>query len=220
VGDRVAVFSATAGYRHDSIPAAVGALAELAAGHGLFVTHTEDPDDLGPRLLDRCAALVLLSPTGGVLHARARRALRTYVLGGGGLLGVHAAACAEESWPAYGDLLGARFAGHPDVQPAEVTVHDRAHPATAHLPERWPWTDEWYDFRAPPAGTRLRVLASVDPRTYRGAAHPGPHPLVWCHEPGTGRVLYTALGHRACAYADPGFRHHLLGALLWCARRA
>jgi type 1 glutamine amidotransferase len=216
--DTVLVFTATAGYRHDSIPAGVAALRELAASRGLSVRHSEDPGELRPGVLDGCAAVVFLSPTGEVLDEAARDALRGHVTGGGGFLGVHAAACAEYEWPYYGELLGARFDGHPEIQQAVVTVRDRAHPATAHLPERWTWTDEWYDFREGPAGRGVRVLATVDESTYEGGRTGAPHPLVWCHEPGAGRVFYTALGHLSSAYGDPCFRRHLLGALAWCVR--
>lgn len=222
--DQVLVFSATAGYRHDSIPAGAAALAELAAPHGLRTRHTEDPDDLRPDVLDGCAAVVFLSPTGDVLHATARRHLKAYVTGGGGFLGVHAAACAEEGWPYYGDLLGARFTGHPEIQTAVVTVEDHGHPATAKLPARWTWTDEWYDFGANPRavpggspGDGVRVLASVDERLYQGGTMGADHPLMWCHAPGAGRSFYTALGHLESAYLDPDFRASLEGALLWCA---
>jgi type 1 glutamine amidotransferase len=216
--DAVLVFSATAGYRHDSIPTGVAALRELAAGHGLSVRHSEDPRDLRPGRLAGCAAVVFLSPTGDVLDDAARDALRAYVTGGGGFLGVHAAACAEEAWPYYGELIGARFDGHPEIQRTAVTVGDRKHPATAHLPVSWMWTDEWYNFRAGPAGRDVRVLATVDEGTYNGGTMGEPHPLVWCQEPGAGRAFYTALGHLASAYSDQDFRGHLLGALLWAAR--
>lgn len=214
----VLVFTATADYRHDSIPAGVAALAELADSRGLSVLHTEDPADLRPHVLDGCAAVVFLSPTGDVLDAGAREALRAHVTGGGGFLGVHAAACAEYGWPYYGELVGARFARHPEIQRARVTVVDRAHPATAHLPALWSWTDEWYDFRPGPSAAGVRVLATVDEGTYDGGAMGAPHPLVWCGRSGLGRTFYTALGHLPAAYADADFRRHLLGALTWCAR--
>ncbi|MFJ2633021.1 ThuA domain-containing protein [Streptomyces sp. NPDC087422] len=225
--DRVLVFSATAGYRHDSIPAGAAALTEIAADHGLRVHHTEDSAELGAAVLDGCAAVVFLSPTGDVLDNLTRRHLRAYVTDGGGFLGVHAAACAEEHWPYYEELVGARFDGHPEIQRAEVTVEDRTHPATAHLPERWTWTDEWYNFRAGPrdagratgADAGVRVLASVDERGYTGGTMGADHPLVWCRRLGAGRSFYTALGHDATAYADPDFRAHLRGALLWCAAK-
>jgi type 1 glutamine amidotransferase len=219
MSEHVVVFSATAGYRHDSIAAGAEALAELAAPHGLSVRHTEDPDELAAQSSDRCAAVVFLSPTGEVLGARARRALQAYVTGGGGFLGVHAATCAEYGWPWYGELTGARFTGHPEIQTAAVTVEDRHHPATSHLPAQWEWTDEWYDFAASPRGAGVRVLASVDERRYNGGTMGTDHPLVWCRQVGAGRSFCTALGHLGSAYADPDFRAHLLGALLWSAGR-
>ncbi|MFG1806721.1 ThuA domain-containing protein [Streptomyces sp. NPDC049040] len=220
MAENVVVFSATAGYRHDSIDAGAAALAELAAPEGLSVRHTEDPRELARLAAGRCAAVVFLSPTGEVLDDAARRALREYVTGGGGFLGVHAATCAEYDWPWYGELTGARFTGHPAVQAAAVTVEDRGHPATAHLPREWKWTDEWYDFASNPRGPGVRVLASVDERNYEGGTMGADHPLAWCRPVGAGRSLYTALGHAESAYADPDFRAHLRGALLWCAGRA
>lgn len=213
----VLVFSATAGYRHASIGPGAAALAELAAGCGLSSLHTQDPRALRPETLAGCAAVVLLSPTGEVLDDRARASLRGWVSDGGGLLGVHAATCAEFGWPYYGTLMGARFAGHPELQPADVLVRAHDHPATAHLPEVWRWTDEWYDFRSGPAGRGVRVLAEVDEASYEGGTMGSPHPVVWCRGVGRGRVLYTALGHLPEAYADPDFRGHLLGALRWVA---
>lgn len=135
----------------------------------------------------------------------------------GGFLGVHSAACTEYDWPYYGELLGARFAGHPAFQPGTVLVENRNHPATAHLPERWEWSDEWYDFRTGPRRPGVRVLATVDETGYEGGGMGADHPLVWCGDSGAGRSFYTALGHADEAYSDPAFRRHLLGGLRWAA---
>ncbi|MCX5562552.1 ThuA domain-containing protein [Streptomyces sp. NBC_00038] len=203
---QILVYTATAAYRHASIPAGVAAFRELGAEHGFVVHATEEP----LRSLDGYDAVVFLSTSGEVLDEPGRSALLEHVAGGGGFLGVHSAACTEYEWPAYGELLGARFAGHPPVQPAVLTV-DRSHPATAHLPRQWHWTDEWYDFRAPPSD--VTVLATVDETTYTGGCMGADHPLVWYRHHGRGRSFYTALGHAPEAYADPAFRAHLLGAL-------
>ncbi|GLW72120.1 hypothetical protein Kpho02_44190 [Kitasatospora phosalacinea] len=104
------------------------------------------------------------------------------------------------------------------MQTATVTVEDRRHPATAHLPERWEWTDEWYDFTVNPRAS-VRVLAGVDERGYRGGAMGADHPLVWCHRVAAGRCFVTALGHEERAYRDQDFLHHLSGALAWVAGR-
>ncbi|MFI8962865.1 ThuA domain-containing protein [Streptomyces sp. NPDC053493] len=215
----VLVYTRTAGYRHDSIPAGAAALTELATAAGLSAETTEDPAAFAPGRLARCAAVVLLSTTGSVLTDAGRAAFEAYVRAGGGVLAIHAAANAEPDWPFYGELLGTRFAGHPEIQPGTVCVDEPAHPATAPLPERWEWTDEWYNFTADPRAAGVRVLARADETRYRGGTHGADHPLVWCRDaaPGRGRVLFTALGHAAEAYADPAFRAHLAGALDWVA---
>ncbi len=70
--------------------------------------------------------MVFLSTSGDVLDPSGRAALEAYVRGGGGFVGVHSAADTEYGWPFYGELVGARFAGHPAVQP--VTVRFRPAP--------------------------------------------------------------------------------------------
>ncbi|MBX6768680.1 MAG: ThuA domain-containing protein, partial [Actinomadura rubrobrunea] len=146
-----------------------------------------------------------------------RRALEAYVRGGGGFAGVHAAADAEYDWPFYGELVGARFAGHPQVQPATLLVTDHDHPATAHLGRTWVRVDEWYDFASPPSA-RVRVLLTVDESSYEGGRMGDPHPLAWCHDIDRGRCFYTALGHTAEAFTEPDFRAHLLGGIQYAAR--
>ncbi|MEU6770547.1 ThuA domain-containing protein [Streptomyces sp. NPDC046759] len=212
---RLLLHTRTTDYRHDSIPDAVAAVRAL----GRFaVEHTEDPAHL-ERPLDGYDAVVFLSTSGDVLTPAGRERLARYVDSGGGFAGVHAAACTEYGWPYYGELLGARFVGHPAHQPGRVVVEDPGHPATRGLPAVWDFTDEWYDFDASPRG-RARVLLSADEASYDGGGMGADHPLAWCREQGAGggRVFYTALGHAAEAYRDPDFLAHLDGGLGRAAR--
>ncbi|HZF90360.1 ThuA domain-containing protein [Streptomyces sp.] len=212
---RLLVHTRTTDYRHDSIPAAVAAVRAL----GEFdVDHTEDPAAF-EAVLDGYAAVVFLSTSGDVLTPAGRERLAGYLEAGGGFVGVHAAACTEYGWPYYGELLGARFDRHPAHQPGKAVVEDRTHPATRHLPAVWEFTDEWYDFRTNPRGV-ARVLVCADESSYEGGGMGADHPLVWCRHQGAGRVFYTALGHAAEAYGDPGFREHLRGGIAWAAGRA
>jgi type 1 glutamine amidotransferase len=202
---RLLVCTRTTDYRHDSIPAGIAALRALG---DFTVDATEDPTAL-ERPLTPYAAVVFLSTSGEVLTPAGRERLAAHVEGGGGFVGVHAAACTEYDWPFYGELLGARFDRHPAYQPGRVATRD--------LPPVWDFTDEWYDFRTSPRGT-VRVLARADESSYEGGGMGEDHPLVWCREQGAGRVFYTALGHAAEAYADPDFLAHLRGGVQWAAR--
>ncbi|MFJ6609696.1 ThuA domain-containing protein [Streptomyces sp. NPDC091289] len=216
----VLVHTRTTAYRHDSIPAARTALRELGEEEGFTVETSEDPGVFTDASLAGRSAVVFLSTSGEVLTPDGRAALRRWIAGGGGFMGVHSAACTEYDWPYYGELLGARFAGHPAFQPGTVLVEDRSHPATAHLPARWEWNDEWYDFRDTPRRPGVQVLASIDETGYEGGGMGPDHPLVWCKESGAGRSFYTSLGHAEEAYSAPAFRRHLLGGLRWTAGAA
>jgi type 1 glutamine amidotransferase len=216
---RALVFTRTLGFRHASIPVAVAELRRLGPGAGLEVDHTEDPARFTAAGLRRYRVVVFLHTTGDVLDQAGEAALRGFVEGGGGWVGVHAAADTEYDWPWYETLAGARFARHPAVQRATVRVVDREHPATAPLPATWIRTDEWYDFRANPRG-RVHVLATLDESTYQGGGMGADHPIAWCHRLGQGRALYTAGGHTEASWAERRFRVHLAGSLRWAAGAA
>jgi type 1 glutamine amidotransferase len=212
----VLVFSKTAGFRHDSIPAGVQAVRDLGAANGFTVTATEDAAAFTTANLAGYEAVVFLSTTGDVLNADQQTAFESYIRGGGGYVGVHAAADTEYDWPFYGNLVGAYFASHPAIQPADIVVEDRAHAATAHLPGRWHRTDEWYNYRTNPR-TSAHVLAALDESTYSGGGMGADHPIAWCKPFEGGRSFYTGSGHTQESYADPAFRGHLLGGIRWAA---
>jgi type 1 glutamine amidotransferase len=210
---RVLVFTRTTGFRHASIPAGVAAVRQLGAADGFTVTATEHPAALTPAGLAGYRAVVFLSTSGDVLDPAGRAALEAYVRGGGGFVGVHSAADTEYGWPFYGELVGARFASHPAVQP--VTVRFRAGQLTAGLPASWRVTDEPYNFRSRPEG--VQVLATLDESTYAGGTMGADHPIAWTARVGRGRSFYTGLGHPGAIYADPVFRRLLAAGIRYAA---
>jgi type 1 glutamine amidotransferase len=210
---RVLVFTRTTGFRHASIPAGIATVRELGADGGFAVTATEDPAAFTAASLAGYRAVMFLSTSGDVLEPSGRSALEAYVRGGGGFVGVHSAADTEYGWPFYGELVGARFAGHPAVQP--VTVRFRPGALTAGLPATWRVTDEPYNFRGRPEG--VQVLATLDESTYSGGTMGADHPIAWTAEVGRGRSFYTGLGHPAAIYADPVFRRLLAAGIRYAA---
>lgn len=218
--ERLLVLTATAGYRHEAIPATLAAIEDLARPLGLTLERRDGPPPLPDLKLEGIAAVVLAQTTGDFLAPAAERALEDFVRGGGGLLGVHAAADAEHAWPGYEALLGAWFRSHPPGLQSTVVRFADDLPGLAGLGggRAWPVTDELYDFRSNPRG-RVRVIATIDERTYEGGRMGADHPIAWCHEPGNGRSWYTGLGHRPELFADPVFREHLGRGLAWVTRR-
>ncbi|MDX2757036.1 ThuA domain-containing protein [Streptomyces europaeiscabiei] len=214
----VLVFSKTAGFRHDSIPAGIQAIRDLGAANSFTVTATEDGNHFTTGNLSRYEAVVFLNTTGDVLNDAQQSAFQSYIGSGGGFVGVHSAADTEYNWPFYGDLVGAYFASHPAVQQANVKVEGRAHAATAHLPQTWTRTDEWYNFRTNPR-TTARVLTTLDESSYSGGSMGADHPHTWCKTYSGGRSFYTGGGHSQASYAEPALRAHLLGGIRYAAGR-
>jgi glucose/arabinose dehydrogenase len=213
----ILVFSKTAGFRHDSIPAGIAAIQQLGEQNGFHVEATEDASAFTADNLSRFAAVVWLSTTGDVLNAEQQAAFEDYVDAGGGYAGVHAASDTEYDWPWYGELVGAYFKSHPAIQEATVNVVARDHPSTAPLPYQWTRTDEWYNYRTNPRAD-VKVLATLDESSYDpGADAMGDHPIAWCHAQEQGRSWYTGGGHTQQSYAEPEFLAHLAGGISYAA---
>ncbi|GAA3239030.1 carbohydrate-binding protein [Actinocorallia longicatena] len=217
-GDPILVFSKTAGFRHDAIPAGIAAIKDLAKDGGYNVTATEDAGAFTTAGLARYKAVVFVSTTGDILNDDQQAALQSYVDGGGGYVGIHAASDAEYSWPYYKELVGAYFKGHPAIQSAVVVNEDRTHPATEHLDPTWTRTDEWYNFQANPRAG-VHVLQSLDETSYTGGDM-GDHPITWCHTMEQGRSFYTGLGHTVESYGDARFRELLVGGIRYATGAA
>ncbi|MYV51749.1 ThuA domain-containing protein [Streptomyces sp. SID3212] len=213
---KVLVFSKTAGFRHDSIPAGTQAIRDLGAANNFTVTATEDSNAFTTANLAGFKAVVFLSTTGDVLNATQQSAFQSYVDGGGGYLGIHAAADTEYDWPQYEQIAGAWFKSHPAIQQATLRTEDRANAATSHLGQTWSRTDEWYNYRTNPRNN-VKVLQNLDEGSYSGGEMSGDHPITWCHPQGNGRSFYTGLGHTQESYADPTFRTLLLGGIRYAA---
>lgn len=211
---RLLLVTRTTGFRHDSIPEAVRCVRALAEARGLEVEHTEDPARFTEAGLARFGLVAFLNTSGDVLPDRAQEvAFERWLEAGGRFLGVHAAADTEFNWPWYGRMIGATFASHPRIQPADQVVVAPSHPSVAHLPARWRRTDEWYNFRS--FEPDLQVVLRLDESTYQGGRNGPNHPSAWCKGVGRGRMFYTAGGHTKAAFAEPAFRAHLDGALAW-----
>ncbi|MET8144271.1 lectin [Sphaerisporangium sp. NPDC005288] len=213
---KVLVFSKTAAFRHDSIPAGIQAIRDLGAANDFSVDATEDASAFNSGNLAQYKAVVFLSTTGDVLNDSQQSAFQSYVDGGGGYVGVHSAADTEYNWSYYGGLVGAWFNNHPAIQRATVRTEDRAHAATSHLGATWSRTDEWYNYRTNPRSS-VHVLQNLDESSYSGGSMSGDHPITWCHPQSAGRAFYTGLGHSIDSFSETNFRTLLLGGIRYAA---
>src|SRR5918999_302127 len=207
--ERVLVFSETAAFRHDSIPAGITAIQELGAANGFAVDATEDSTAFTDENLAQYDAVVFLNTTGDVLTDAEQDAFERYIQAGGGYVGIHAAADTEYTWGWYGQMLGGYFKNHPPGTPtASVDITDPDEPSTRTVPARWTRTDEWYNYQSPanpsvggggadysPRDSGVKVLATVDETTYDeqdDSAGADDHPIAWCSESDGGEPRQAA----------------------------
>ena len=208
---RVLLFSKTADHHHSSIPAGVKAIQELGAKNGFIVDTTTDDNKFAEDSLKKYAALIFLSTTGNILSGNQENVLERYIQAGGGFVGIHAATDAEYDWGWYGRMIGGYFVNHPAQQEANLIINDKNHPATDSLPAIWRRKDEWYNFKY--VNKDVKVLISIDEKSYTGGSNGDSHPMSWYHEFDGGRVFYTELGHTDESYLEPLLLKHLLGGI-------
>ncbi|WP_207425408.1 ThuA domain-containing protein [Pedobacter sp. SYSU D00535] len=214
---RVLVFFKTKGFYHKNIPAGITAIQRLGQENGFLVDTTTNSALFTTANLRNYHAVIFLNPTGDtILTESEKSAFKKYIQQGGGFVGIHAATDCLFHWEWYGKLVGGFFKNHPKVQTADLTVVDRTHPATRHLPAIWTHTDEWYNFRS--LNPDVNVLLNLEESSYKGGENGPKHPIAWYHSFDGGRAFYTGLGHTVEDFSDEKFLKHLLGGIQYAAK--
>ncbi len=217
---RVLFITYSAGFRHDSVPTAIEVLRDIAAQSGrLEVVASEDLSLLSGAGLHGYDALFFFTSGELPISDSQKQDMLAFVRGGKGFGGVHSATDTLYTWPQYGDLIGARFNGHPWAQSVRINIEDPAHPTVSHLKPSFSISDEIYQFRDL-SRNRVHVLMSLDTTSVdlnAPGVNPGTQdfPLAWVRTYGNGRVFYTALGHPESTWRDDRFQQMLTEALLW-----
>ncbi|EDR08436.1 uncharacterized protein LACBIDRAFT_173797 [Laccaria bicolor S238N-H82] len=225
---RILIYSATAGFRHDSIPTAIEALKQGGNPINVQFDATEDHSQFTTAILSQYDALLFLSTTGEVLDDPGKAAFRTYLNMGGNFIGVHAASDCLRNTSSYRSELGTLFDYHPPLQNAIVNVVGPSHPSTRKLPAAWKVQDEMYNFISDPRAIGATVILSADESSYvdngtRKFDQGTPHPTAWFQERGAGaeaggtkgRSFYTSLGHLNETWKDDLFMSHIIGGVSW-----
>ncbi|MEP6792961.1 MAG: ThuA domain-containing protein [Saprospiraceae bacterium] len=213
----VLIFSKTNAFRHECIEPGTIALESYFKTHGVHSMHSEDSSMISNEKLQPFDAILFFQTTGNILDSIQQLALQKFIKSGKGFVGIHSAADTEYDWPWYVNMVGAQFADHPDIQSATLQKADTSHIACKQLPARWTRTDEWYNFKQPPAN--VQVLLTIDESTYQGGTMGANHPMSWCHQYDGGRAFYTALGHTVESYKDTMFLEHVLQGVKWAAKK-
>ncbi|KLO13044.1 class I glutamine amidotransferase-like protein, partial [Schizopora paradoxa] len=225
---RILLYTATADFRHDSIPTAIQALHNQSSNFNVAFDSTEDKTKFTDSNLALYDAIMFVSTTGEVLDDSGKTAFQNFLNKGGNFIGVHSASDTLRTTPFYEEELGAYFDYHPALQNATVDVIGPSHPSTSMLPAEWHVQDEMYNFKSDPRSLGAVVILSANESSYvdtgvRQFNQGTPHPTAWFQEHGAGvqsggiagRSFYTSLGHLNETWEDNLFMAHVMGGVMW-----
>jgi type 1 glutamine amidotransferase len=198
--------------------------ARMAQENGFAVDFTADAETINEENLRQYQAFIMLHLAPFDMTYAQQEALQQFIEEGKGWVGIHGAGLAGKQfigtgaryWQWFEDFLGGvTYSPHPAYQQGEVIVEDRQHPATRNLPDRFEFSDEWYEFNGNPRG-RVRVLATADESTYKQNKPMGDHPIIWTNEQYR-RAIYIGIGHDSTGFANAAYCTLLRDSILWAA---
>ncbi len=193
----------------------------LAAKNNFTFDSTSNWDDMNDFNLGKYQVVVWLNDEPS--KAEQKRAFQEYIENGGAWLGFHVAAYNDKdsNWPWFVDFLGGgvfHINSWPPL-PAKLTVDDRSHPVTIHLPGSFISPDnEWYIWKPSPRLNKgVRVLVTLDPSNYpigfKDVLTGGDLPVVWTNT--KYRMLYMNMGHGDKIFGSPIQNKLIEDATLW-----
>ena len=219
--------------QHDSVSHAMAVIERLGYESGAYDSYirtdsniisknplrtTGEPASGGPSLAN-VDAIFFLGHRDVPLDAQQKTELAAWVRSGKGFVGAHIALTAFDSWPEFGELLGARYDDHPwNTASGTVINEDPSFPATKHFPATFPLTDEFYqpkEFSRDKLRVLLRLDVSKMPPNPNNRRTDGDFPLAWAKMYGSGRVFYSSLGHAAETWDNRDVAQMYFEAIKW-----
>jgi type 1 glutamine amidotransferase len=243
---RLLIYAISHGPHRFGIPTAKVILTMLGEATGSYTAVvSEDLANFEPDALKQFDAVCFANTTGEVFYrtverdafnalpaeerekqvANAERLVKNltdYVRNGGGFFGIHAATDTLKKSPAYGEMIGGCFDGHPWAasQTVYVQVERPDHPLCKGVfpVEGFSIQDEIYQMKSPYERCKVQVLLSLDlsrsekPKKAikRNATD---LPISWVKPYGKGRVFYSVLGHNKATFHNPLVLQHWLNGL-------
>ena len=142
--------------------------------------------------------------------------LLAFVRSGKGFVAAHTGLTAFESWPEFGEMLGATYGGHLYTGPGRMINEQPSNPIVKHWGNIVEFNDEFYKANAL-SREKADVLLRFDPPSATGSGLPsdGDFPLVWAKMYGQGRVVYSSLSHATEAWDIRNVQIMMLEAIKW-----
>jgi putative membrane-bound dehydrogenase-like protein len=181
-------------------------LTPVLAGRGIKLNYTENLGDLNHDTLAGYDALLIYANIERITPAQ-EQALVAYVEGGGGLVPVHCASYCFLNSPRYVALVGAQFRSHGTGE-FDTEIVDRGHPIVKGLEPFHTWDETYVHHKHNEQGRHVLQVRAEGQRE---------EPWTWVRTQGKGRVFYTAYGHDARTWQNPGFHDLIERGIRWAS---
>src|SRR5262249_14615941 len=176
---------------------------------GIDITYTGSAKAaLNPDVLAKYDGLVIYANTTKITSEQ-EAALLAYVAGGKGFIPIHCASYCFLNSPKYIELVGAQFKSH-GTGTFRTTIAEPDHPIMKGYKGFESW-DETYVHTKHNDKDRTVLEYRVDKK--------GKEPWTWVRTHGKGRVFYTAWGHDAQTWTNPGFHELVERGIRWAVGR-
>lgn len=160
-----------------------------------------------------------------------KQALFDFVKSGKGFIGTHSASDTfhtdneskkgPERFRNHGDkadpyvrFLGAEFIRHGAQQVAAQRVINPNFPGFEKVGAEFGFQEEWYSLKDFTPDVHVLTVMDAPKMTGKEYERP-PFPTTWARKEGSGRVWYTAMGHREDVWTNPIFQDILVGGIKW-----
>jgi len=191
---------------HHQPRARFGQLQPVLAKRGIDLVYTDKVTDLNPQTLAGYDALAIYANTESIAPAE-EQALLDYVAGGKGLVPLHCASYCFLNSPKYIALVGAQFQRH-GTGTFRTRIADADHPIMKGFGGFESWDETYVHHKHNDSDrTVLEYRADGDRE----------EPWTWTRTQGKGRVFYTAWGHDARTWSNPGFQNLVERGIRWAA---
>ncbi len=217
--------------QHESVGHALSVIERLGYESGLWDTYIRTDSNIiasapkktdgtpasgGPNLTN-VDAIFFMGHREVAIDDAQKAELLQFVKDGHGFVAAHVGLTAFESWPEFGEMLGARFDQHPIVGPGTIVNEDPAFPATRHFAPSFPFNDEFYqpkDLSRDKVDVLLRLDLTNVPAN--AALHlNGDYPLVWAKTYGKGRVFFGSFAHSSETWDIRDVQQMYFEAMQW-----
>jgi uncharacterized protein len=217
--------------QHESVGHALAVIERLGYDSGMWDTFIRTDSNIiakapkktdgspasGGPSLSNVDAIFFMGHREVQLDAAQKEELLSFVREGHGFVAAHVALTAFESWPEFGELIGARFDQHPISGPGTIINESPDFPATRHFAPSFPFNDEFYQPKEI-SREKVEVLLRLDLTNV--PANPslhlnGDYPLAWAKMYGKGRVFFGSFAHSSATWDLRDVQQMYFEAMRW-----